>query len=92
MCIRDSVKYSDILEHTTNPQDTDLRAHTRHDELLYVVVDNQIPHTYGQPIVVGHRDGCFRSVFLDYRPALVLHHEHPAAAHAFLWRKTGTGG
>ena len=54
------VKYSDILEHTTNPQDTDLRVHTRHDELLYVVVDNQIPHTYGQPIVVGHRDGCFR--------------------------------
>ena len=41
------VKYSDILEHTTNPQDTDLRVHTRHDELLYVVVDNQIPHTYG---------------------------------------------
>jgi len=32
-------------------------VHTRHDELLYVVVDNQIPHTYGQPIVVGHRDG-----------------------------------
>ena len=30
------------------------------DELLYVVVDNQIPHTYRQPIVVGHRDGCFR--------------------------------
>ena len=23
------VKYSDILEHTTNPQDTDLRVHTR---------------------------------------------------------------
>ena len=40
-------EYSDILEHTTNPQDTDLRVHTRHDELLHVVVDNQIPHTYG---------------------------------------------
>ena len=23
------------------------------DELLYVVVDNQIPHTYGEPIVVA---------------------------------------
>ena len=30
------------------------------DELLYVVVGNQIPHTYGEPTVVGHRDGCFR--------------------------------
>ena len=39
------VKYSDILEHTTNPQDTDLRVHTRHDELLYQIRGSRQPNT-----------------------------------------------
>ena len=33
------------------------------DDLLYVIVDNQVPHTYGEPIVVGHL--CFTMSILQ---------------------------